>query len=600
MVKVMLRAVGRVLRAAKSIIFRRTERSRGGDVGNVVDKDAFYELFKDRAVVVTDLPNGVSRNLAIQANDTEGRRDVALRTKAEYSTLFDLLVRDLNGGGPDFDQAVTDYQKASRGKDEFFDQDMYMIHVTGFPLEHQVLTDAVPSPDGARLELWRTDPRDQRHIAPCDEEGVLFSTSTFSLMNSGNRTLSAPKSSWKINFKGGEGDNRLVGMARLNLKSMYNDSSQMREALVWDLFDRVGVPSSRHTYAKLAFDASYKGLFSVIEQVDKRFLRDHFGKNDRGNLYKAYCGDLGCATLEHRTAEDGDDSGRQYFTPDAAKLTYRLKTNQDTPEAKRYDDLAQLIRTINGVGLPGGDDRFDTDAFRESVDRILNARAFLRWASVNLLVGSWDNYFATPSNYYLYNSGRQGGERDFVDSPYFTFIPWDYDNSLGIDYFDTPWQYTDILDWPSNTARYWENGRTSRIPLVQNLLRNRDYRSYYLDHIEYVLDTEFNPDSVAPRIGFESEGGLWGRIHQAAYLESDTPYGSPFTGRQFTNDEVYVNGCKQNELRHQNQKIEGIIHYVRMRYDSARTQLEDLRATMPRGSSGASFSQIVETLPARS
>jgi hypothetical protein len=114
------------------------------------------------------------------------------------------------------------------------------------------------------------------------------------------------------------------------------------------------------------------------------------------------------------------------------------------------------------------------------------------------------------------------------------------------------------------------------------------------------LDTEFNPDSVAPRIGFESEGGLWGRIHQAAYLESDTPYGSPFTGRQFTNDEVYVNGCKQNELRHQNQKIEGIIHYVRMRYDSARTQLEDLRATMPRGSSGASFSQIVETLPARS
>ena len=32
--------------------------------------------------------------------------------------------------------------------------------------------------------------------------------------------------------------------------------------------------------------------------------------------------------------------------------------------------------------------------------------------------------------------------------PYFTFIPWDYDNCLGIDYFGTKWQYTDILNWP--------------------------------------------------------------------------------------------------------------------------------------------------------
>ena len=102
-------------------------------------------------------------------------------------------------------------------------------------------------------------------------------------------------------------------MTCVNLKSMYNDPSQMREALAWRLFRRAGVPAARHTYAKLAFDATYYGLFSVIEQVDKRFLKDHFGDNDRGNLYKAYCGDVGCATLEHRAGPDGNDSGRQYF-----------------------------------------------------------------------------------------------------------------------------------------------------------------------------------------------------------------------------------------------------------------------------------------------
>ena len=91
--------------------------------------------------------------------------------------------------------------------------------------------------------------------------------------------------------------NRLAGMTRINLKAMYNDPSQMREALAWRLFGLADIPAPRHTYAKLAFGPTYRGLFSVIEQVDKRFLRDHFGGNLRGNLYKTGYRDLGCASL---------------------------------------------------------------------------------------------------------------------------------------------------------------------------------------------------------------------------------------------------------------------------------------------------------------
>lgn len=35
---------------------------------------------------------------------------------------------------------------------------------------------------------------------------------------------------------------------------MFNDPSQMREALAWRLFDRIGVVASRHTYARFAVD----------------------------------------------------------------------------------------------------------------------------------------------------------------------------------------------------------------------------------------------------------------------------------------------------------------------------------------------------------
>jgi CotH kinase protein len=485
-------------------------------------------------------------------------------------------------------------------KDEFFQQSMYMLHVTGWPPEAvrpDKPLDETLAPADARFALWPTDPGDGRHIAPQGDAGALYETSTFSLVNSGNRTRWAPKRSWKADLEPDGRGKRLAGMSKVNLKAMYNDPSQMREALAWRLFATAGVPASRHTYAKFGLNATYMGLFSVVEQVDRRFLKDRFGDNDEGNLYKAACGVLGCATLERRVGADGSDDGRQYIADDPGDQTYRLLTNEDDPAANTYDDLARLVRTIDGAGLPGGGGRFDSTAFRESVEGIMNAWAFLRWAGVNLLIGSWDNYFATPSNYYLYNSGRRGDERGFVATPYFTFIPWDYDNSFGIDFFDTRWQDTDLVDWAANTGNYGRRnsgGQRSRIPLVQHLLRNRDFLRYYLDHLEHLLDTDFNPAATAAAIG---TGGLWDRVAQAAYLESDTPDRQPFTGRQFTNDEVYRSGRAQQELRRGDEKAEGIVHYVRMRHDSARSQLAELRRDHPVGTSGATFSGTLEPLP---
>jgi hypothetical protein len=480
--------------------------------------------------------------------------------------------------------------RSALGKPEFFGADMYMFHVTGFRPRRGVITEPVKPPPGARLDVWNTDPASRRRIPAPGSEGILFSTTAFALKNSGNRTLRAPKPSWRIIVDPEQNGNGLAGMTRINLKAMYNDPSQMREALAWRLFGIAGIPAPRHTYAKLAFGTTYRGLFSVIEHVDKKFLRGHFGKNYRGNLYKAGYRDIGGAHLEYRTGRDGDDSGRQYFIPGSAERTYRLQTNKNNPEASTYDDLACFIKTINGIGLPRGEERFDTDAFRDSVDGIMNVTAFLRWAAVNMLLGSWDNYYASGSNYYLYNSGHRGKGKDFVSFPYFHFIPWDYDNCLGIDYSGTQWQYADILDWPGKVNRH-----KPKIPLVRNLLRNHDFRQYYLDYLEHMLDTEFNPREITEQIGPRSPDGLWYRVRQAAYLESDTPYRQPFTGRRYSNDEVYQSGCRQHELRHGKKTMEGIVHYVRMRHDSARAQLKRLRRTMPRAVDG--FPMGAEQLP---
>ena len=209
------------------------------------------------------------------------------------------------------------------------------VHVPrhGLPAAAWCADDQAEAPQGARLDVWRTDPASNRHIPGPGAEGVAFGTQSFPSSTAATGPCTPEEIMEGHPGASAGGADHLAGMTRVNLKSMYNDPSQMREALAWRLFRYAGVPAARHTYAKLAFDATYYGLFSVIEQVDKRFLKDHFGDNDRGNLYKAYCGDVGCATLEHRTGPDGDDSGRQYYraADDTAPTGSRPTRTTTTP-----------------------------------------------------------------------------------------------------------------------------------------------------------------------------------------------------------------------------------------------------------------------------
>jgi hypothetical protein len=101
--------------------------------------------------------------------------------------------------------------------------------------------------------------------------------------------------------------------------------------------------------------------------------------------------------------------------------------------------------------------------------------------------------------------------------------------------------------------------------------------------------------------------GAWDRVRASAFLEADGPTLAPHTGRQFTNDQVFWNGFKQiqlpdvptSQLQPGQQFTLGIVHHVRMRIASARQQLEDLRETIPRGSSGVTFPDAITPVPRR-
>jgi hypothetical protein len=150
---------------------------------DTLDRTQFWDTFKTLAVVVTDLPPGHGRDVAEQVNEAEGRGDASLRSKAEYSALFDALLKEpgsavaadtlrlRDGTAPTAAGAmVQDYLAAAIDKTEFFGWEMYVVRVTGWPADAFTPEEPVASSGNARLELWRTDPSDARHVPPPGQE----------------------------------------------------------------------------------------------------------------------------------------------------------------------------------------------------------------------------------------------------------------------------------------------------------------------------------------------------------------------------------------------------------------------------------------------
>ena len=69
------------------------------------------------------------------------------------------------------------------------------------------------------------------------------------------------------------------------------DPSKCRETLGYAMYRAAGVPAPRTALAEVRltvpgkYDKELLGVYTVVEEVDKPFLRDHFG-TDKGLLMK--------------------------------------------------------------------------------------------------------------------------------------------------------------------------------------------------------------------------------------------------------------------------------------------------------------------------
>lgn len=100
------------------------------------------------------------------------------------------------------------------------------------------------------------------------------------------------------------------GLDKLILNNNYADATNMKEAIVYDMYQYLGVDASLYNYAKICVNGDYWGVYLALEAVEDSFMLRNYGTED-GNLYKPESMGVGGAG-----DEDGEGGPQMGEMPD--------------------------------------------------------------------------------------------------------------------------------------------------------------------------------------------------------------------------------------------------------------------------------------------
>ncbi len=76
-----------------------------------------------------------------------------------------------------------------------------------------------------------------------------------------------------------------LGLDKLILNNNYADPTNMKEAVIYDMYQYLGADASLYNYAEISVNGTYLGVYLALEAVEESFLMRNYG-TEEGNLYK--------------------------------------------------------------------------------------------------------------------------------------------------------------------------------------------------------------------------------------------------------------------------------------------------------------------------
>ena len=282
--------------------------------------------------------------------------------------------------------------------------------------------------------------------------------------------------SFKLEFDHYVDGQSCFGLDKLILNNNYADATNMKEALIYDMYQYLGADASLYNYAKISVNGEYWGVYLALEAVEDSFLLRNYGVQD-GELYKPDSmnigdgkdfGDFNADDMDFGNMTPPDTQGNANQanssapsqTPDTVDPPQNRDSSGETSAEPSTDSGERPSMDFNFAGGKGGfsmsgggadlnytDDELDsyetiwdgevTSTKKSDHKRVVTALKnisegndletymdidnLLRYMAVHVFSVNEDSLSGMMAhNYYLYESGGK-----------LNLIPWDYNLALG-------------------------------------------------------------------------------------------------------------------------------------------------------------------------
>ena len=349
----------------------------------------------------------------------------------------------------------------------------------------------------------------------------------------GNTSLSSIASdpdtdrySFKLEFDHYIEGQTCYGLDKLILNNNYADATNMKEAVVYDMYQYLDVDASLYNYAKICVNGDYRGVYLALEAVEDSFMLRNYGTED-GNLYKPESMGVGGGDGEEGKDGGGFQGGAPQMGNPPENIQMPQSENDKMPDefqffqnGEQFEDIDFSDFKMGAIGGSGGADLNYTDDDLDSYSTIWDGEVtssgkkdhkrvvealknisegtdpetymdvdnILKYMAVHTFVVNDDSLSGTMAhNYYLYEYNGK-----------LNILPWDYNLSFGgmsmvggmggqssgatsviNDAIDTPFSITNFFDALLENEEYLAKYHEYLNELVEKYVNGGEFQKTY-------------------------------------------------------------------------------------------------------------------------
>ncbi len=337
--------------------------------------------------------------------------------------------------------------------------------------------------------------------------------------------------SFKLEFDQFVDGQTCFGLDKLILNNNYADTTNMKEAIIYDMFGYLDADASLYNYAKISVNDEYWGVYLALEAVEESFMLRNYG-TEKGYLYKP--DGMGGGNRGDKNKE-GNNFPAPGKMPDFGNMQFNQGEMPDFENMPRPEmGEGGFGGERGGRGGPGSmgsggnlnytDDELDSyqtiwdgqvndstnadhkrvvEALknvhnRTNIEKYIDVDQALKYMAVHNFSVNEDSLSGSMAhNYYLYEANGQ-----------ISIIPWDYNLAFGgmhggdgtsvvNEPIDDLWQGTQLFDFVMENEEYKARYHEYYNKLVNEYLYGGKFEETY-NRIRTQIDSlvEADPNSM--------------------------------------------------------------------------------------------------------